>query len=345
MSDRRYLFLLPILAFGAAARAQGGSNEALRGCAPIEDSALRLACYDRFVGRADKVVPAVPAAPTEPRTDAAGPGILARFWELDDDLKRGTFKFMTYKPNFLLPLHFTERINRHPSSPTRESVLLQGYERTEAKMQLSIRTKVAQSVLLPGADVWFGYTQQSMWQFWNKSGSAPFRNTDYEPELIYMVPTPSSLQALPFGWRWRYGQLALVHQSNGQAKPLSRSWNRVDAGVGFEHGEVTLTARALKRLAENGSDDDNPDLTGYRGRGELQLNWSPGSATASLMYRSTFKQFGRGATQLDLTYPVRRDEPQGLRWYVQVFSGFGETLTDYNFRQTSLGVGLAMFEF
>jgi phospholipase A1/A2 len=30
---------------------------------------------------------------------------------------------------------------------------------------------------------------------------------------------------------------------------------------------------------------------------------------------------------------------------VQVFHGYGETLLDYNVRQTSLGVGLTLFEF
>lgn len=336
MRHRRYVFLL-LLAAGTA-RTQG-----LADCAAIADGATRLACYDRLAGRdvprqEPAAAPAVEAAPVE------GPGILSSFWELDEDQKRGTFRFQTYKPNFLLPLHFTERINDSPSSPTREAQAASDYMRTEAKLQLSIRTKLAQSVLLPGADIWFGYTQQSFWQVWNKSGSAPFRNTDYETELIYMVPVPETMQALPFGWRWRYGQLAIAHQSNGQTKPLSRSWNRVYAGAGLERGDMSLTVRALNRIDEN-SDDDNPDLTDYRGRSEAQLSWSPGLATATLMYRSTLRRLSRGALQLDMTYPVHRDEPQGLRWYLQVFSGYGETLTDYNFRQTSVGIGLAMFEF
>jgi phospholipase A1/A2 len=42
---------------------------------------------------------------------------------------------------------------------------------------------------------------------------------------------------------------------------------------------------------------------------------------------------------------VDSDEPAGLRWYVQVFSGYGETLLDYNHRQTTLSLGLSLFQF
>ena len=43
--------------------------------------------------------------------------------------------------------------------------------------------------------------------------------------------------------------------------------------------------------------------------------------------------------------PVRRDNPQGLRWDVQLFSGCGETLLDDNHRQTGLGLGVSPFNF
>jgi phospholipase A1 len=74
-------------------------------------------------------------------------------------------------------------------------------------------------------------------------------------------------------------------------------------------------------------------------------NWTPGRATASLLWRPTFSDLSRGAWQFDWTYPVFADPTRALRWYVQAFSGYGETLIDYNFRQTSLGVGLTLLEF
>ncbi|WP_140424840.1 phospholipase A, partial [Escherichia coli] len=67
------------------------------------------------------------------------------------------------------------------------------------------------------------YTQQSYWQVFSGDISRPFRATDHEPEMMYVYPTDAKL---PFGWRWRYSGIGLVHQSNGQSQPLSRSWNR-----------------------------------------------------------------------------------------------------------------------
>ena len=245
----------------------------------------------------------------------------------------------------MLPVHYTSRINRSPQSPNQAMVSLPAYKEVEAKFQLSLRTKVAQDVLINDADVWLGFTQQAMWQIWNGADSKPFRNTDYEPEVIYMVPVPKGVRELPGGVRWRYVQLALAHQSNGQSDPLSRSWNRVYLGTGFERGNWTFTGRFNHRLSEDAATDNNPDLIAYRGRGELQLGWSGGAVTSSLLWRTSLKDAKRGSLQLEFTYPVFSDQPNGLRWFVQGFSGYGETLTDYNFKQTSVGAGLSFMQF
>lgn len=346
----------------------------LASCAAIESDVERLACYDRLAGRLAPppaaAAPAsapqgrvsmpapLPAPAPEPETAAvatpSGPGLHERrgaslwssFWELEPQDKRGTFNFKTYRPNFLLPVHYTSSINRLPASPTRPSTGERNeYKPIEAKLQVSLRTKIAENLLLPGADVWFGYTQQSLWQVWNRKESAPFRNTDFEPELIYVVPVPEGLRPLPHGWSWRMAQLGLAHQSNGQSEPLSRSWNRVYLAAGLEKGDVSVYARLHKRLSEDADDNDNPDLTSYVGRGDIAVAWVPGRATASLRWRTNLRAFRRGSWQFDWTYPVDSGKPDGLRWYVQAFTGYGETLLDYNHAQTSFGMGLTLFEF
>ncbi|HWH82154.1 MAG TPA: phospholipase A [Burkholderiaceae bacterium] len=336
-------------------------------CAAIGAPADRLACYDRLAGRAPAATePAarqplngsVPAAPPTTSklapTNAALPGsaespadssLLSKYWELAPADKRGIFNFVGYQPNYVLPLHLTSRINRAPASPTQATVLLPDYRRDEAKFQLSLRTKLAQDVGLAGGDVWVAFSQQVLWQIYNGADSKPFRNTDYQPEAMYVVPTAERWRALPFGWQWRYTQLGLAHQSNGQSDPLSRSWNRVYLGAGFERGDWSLLARFNQRLNEPLANDNNPDLVAYRGRWEFQLNWAQGLQTASLLWRTTLTDARYGALQLEWTTPVFRDQPNGLRWFVQAFSGYGETLTDYNFRQNSIGAGVTFLQF
>ena len=336
-------------------------------CAAIGASADRLICYDTRAGRAPAPA-AVPAQQALPNGKAAPPAaasplaakdaplpdptdpkppstLLAKYWELDPQDKRGIFNFVGYRPNYALPLHLTSRINRTAQSPTQAVVVQPAYRREEAKFQLSLRTKLAQDLLLPGADVWVGFTQQVLWQIWNGKDSKPFRNSDYEPELMVVVPTPERWRGLPLDWQWRYTQLGLAHQSNGQSDPLSRSWNRVYATAGFEHANWSLTARLTQRLREPSETDNNPDLVTYRGRGEFQLGWVGHLQTANLLYRTSLTGLRYGAVQLEWTYPVARDQPNGLRWYVQAFRGYGETLTDYNFRQTSFGAGVTFLQF
>ena len=121
----------------------------------------------------------------------------------------------------------------------------------ETRIQLSVRTKVAQGLLTRNSgtandSIWFGYTQQSYWQLFNGSLSRPFRSTDHEPEILYIYPTDA---LLPAGWRLRYSGLSVVHQSNGQSLPLSRSWNRVVLTAGLERGHsLRVQGRLWRRL-------------------------------------------------------------------------------------------------
>lgn len=364
----RRLAALVLISLPALAAAQTTTLPTLDHCAAIGASADRLACYDKLAGRAPaptesaakQPAPGAVSAPTPPATSLLAPTgaplpdntgekpmstLMSKYWELDASDKRGIFNFVGYQPNYVLPLHVTDRINRAPQSPTQVAVQQPDFRRDEAKFQLSLRTKFAQDLPLIGGDVWGAFTQHAMWQIYNGTDSKPFRNTDYQPELIYVLPTAKGLRELPFGWQWRYTQLALAHQSNGQSDPLSRSWNRVYVGAGFERGDWSFTARFNQRLNENIETDNNPDLVSFRGRGEFQLTWAQGLHTASVLYRTSLRNVQYGAVQAKWTYPIFKDQPNGLRWFVQGFSGYGETLTDYNFRQTSVGIGVTFLQF
>lgn len=361
------LSVLPVAAQQAAPPAPAAISPDLQACTKVGDNTERLACYDRQMnGQAMLTLPASPIAaqaetaqPGAPAQVVVAPpggtpptgdtppdeGFLSRFWELSPSDKRGTFNYTAYRPNFFLPLRGMRKVNQTPSSPSRGvATSLPNFQHLETKLQISLRTKVLEDFLLPNADLWVAYTQQSTWQTWNHEESSPFRNTDYQPEVLYVVPMPTGMQNLPFGWKWRLTSFGLVHQSNGQSDELSRSWNRAYASFGVERGGLNANLRVEAPLAKsNDKYDDNPDIEHYLGHVQAQVNWSPGRSIASLLWRPSLS--GRGSVELNWSYPVNAERPDGLRWYVQAFHGYGETLLDYNFRQTSLGAGFTIFKF
>jgi len=290
-----------------------------------------------------------PSALEQVATAPSGRGLEAgdyygKFWELDPATRRGTFVVRTYQPNFLLPAHYSSRINRSPSSPTHPDGGADAeYRQTEAELQLSLRAKVLEDVLLPHADLWLAYTQQSIWQLWNGRHSSPFRSSDYQPEGMLVAPVPDSIGQLPGGWRWRMAMAGIAHESNGYGLPLSRSWNFAYLGTAFTRDDLALRVRHNVRLGPQG-EDDNPHITDWIGATELGVAWFPGETTMQLTARTSFQRWDRGSLKFEWTRPVFAARPDGLRWYVQLFSGYGETLLDYNHRQNSVGLGFTLFQ-
>jgi len=325
-------------------------------CQPIQDDGERLACYDRQFGAPDATKrlphkatpsPSPPAAQPAPAGNVASvvQSSLSKEWELSTAEKRGTFVVRTYLPSYFLPVHATSNLGP-PSSPVHPALpATSDYRKTEAKFQLSLRTKILQDVLLPDADLWFSYTQVALWQLWDAQDSRPMRSTDYEPQATYVIPLVSHAWShLPHDWDWRMVQLGFAHQSNGQSDPLSRDWNHVFAATVFEREGFGLRFRVDKRVLRSGL-DDNPDLVDFIGRESVSATWRYGRVNTALSWRTNLGSLSTGAVQFDGSYPMRVGDPEGLRWYLQVFSGYGETLLDYNRRQTSLGFGLALYQF
>ncbi len=263
--------------------------------------------------------------------------LLSQRWELEPDDKYGAFKFTYYRPNYLLPVHFSDRINRQAQSPTRPATAtISDFGRPEAAFQLSFKLKLIEQVFSTSSDIWLGYTQLSFWQIYNSDVSREFRSTDFEPELIWLWPTNYSI----LGLRGRMLGAGLVHQSNGRELPLSRSWNRVYVVAGFERDRFVFTAKAWQRFNEDADQDDNPDIEDYVGRAEFLAfyRWRNDSST-SLRVRTTFKRNPSwGSAQFDYRFPLG----EFLRGYVQLFTGYGDTLIDYNFRKNSIGVGISI---
>lgn len=341
------------------------SSEAWQTCRALRGDAARLACFDRWAATAAPTTQAraMPAptpltiqVSTADSTNCTSHAYseLSRFWELESGTDCDTFGLRGYRPISLAVIG-SNGVNVQPSTPApgHSAASTTPYRNTETRAQLSVRTKIAQGLLTGQSlerrdSIWFAYSQQSYWQLFSPHLSRPFRNTDHEPEFIYVYPTDFKLSN---GWRLRYAGTGLVHQSNGQSLPLSRSWNRVYLMAGVEKdSRFTLQARFWQRVPERASDDDNPDIANYVGRGELAASWNLNpSNTLGLTLRHSLRADARGSTKLEWfrTLGSRPGDthPSQLRFHTQLFSGYGDSLVDYNRRRTVFSLGLSLADF
>src|SRR3546814_4221860 len=84
----------------------------------------------------------------------------------------------------------------------------------EAKFQVSFKTKAWENLFGDNGDIWMGYTQSSRWQVYNGETSRPFRETNYEPEILLVFRNNYQLG----GWKGRMAAVGINHQSNGRSE-------------------------------------------------------------------------------------------------------------------------------
>ena len=366
-----HTFLLIPLLLALPAMAQQTPAPSLAECAAIADGAQRLTCFDRVAATqastgadaatvaatavatpaAVEPVPTTPpagqgafdaprtsaidhTASVDPAVQAANAYTMSSHWELDARDKRGVFKFRPHNPSYLI----ATRTHRPNEAPYRDffdaNEDAEGLSKAELEFQLSFKMKLAETLFEQPVDVWFGYTQNSFWQAANHEASSPFRETNYQPEIMAVMP----LNFAVLDTNVKFLNLGFVHQSNGQSSTLSRSWNRFYAQVGLERGPLTMTAKLWKRVNESLEDDNNPDIADYMGRFELAGNYRlNGGHEISALVRRNFST-DKGAVQLGWAFPMFGP----VKGYLNVFSGYGQSMIDYNYFQRSVGAGVVV---
>lgn len=333
-----------LLCAGLLVPAHASSIAPWEGCSAIPSDVERLACYDRLAKRPEP--DPVPQAPSPVETRVAEPAnepppkllsALSRHWELDDEAKNGAYLFRPHHANYFLPIKYSNAPNGSPFQATFIQPDL-GLDAIETELQLSFKIKAMEGVFgHDNVDLWFGFTSTSFWQAYNASISAPFRETNYEPEAMLVFRTNYGIG----DFRGRFINLGLAHQSNGQSGGLSRSWNRVYTQFGFERDNLALLIRPWVRLPETDGNDDNPDIEDFMGHGDVLAVYRKGRNAYSLLLRNNLKSSdNRGAFKLNWSFPLHGR----LKGYVQYFNGYGESLIDYNHKQQSFGLGVSLTE-
>ena len=287
-------------------------------CNKIEDDTKRLECYDEEITEADN-----------------NSALKDREHAIRESLSN-PFSLTPYRMNYILPVTNNSSPNEEPFQDFFE--VGEGIDKSEAKFQISVQFVPWEKMFDSDVDFYVTYTQVSWWQVYNTDISSPFRETNYEPEFGVMFDPDFEI----FGFDSSLIRLGFNHQSNGRGEPLSRSWNRIYATLTLEKGNFVTVLRPWLRIEEDDDDDDNPDIEDFLGNFEWYGFYKYRDLTFGMMLRNNFDSGddNRGAYQLDATFPLPFSN--NIRWYVQYFNGYGESLIDYNHRTNRIGIGFAL---
>ncbi|GAB5452415.1 MAG: phospholipase A [Halioglobus sp.] len=257
--------------------------------------------------------------------------LLAQRFTREKQAQDNPFVITPHKPNYILPVSYAENINDEAwKQVTGDDDPLEDYE---AKFQLSLKVPMnSDDLFVEGDALYFGFTLQAYWQVYNGNYSAPFRETNYQPELFYMMPLNFKL----FGGDTAFG-VGIEHQSNGRGGSISRSWNRAYSSLLWSNDNLVMGLRPWYRFEEDEEDDDNPDIDDYLGHFEYTFAYRWEDLVFSGMARRNFDE-GNGAFQAGLSFPLYGR----LKGYIQYFNGYGESLIDYDRDVERIGVGVLL---
>jgi phospholipase A1/A2 len=344
-------------------------------CADEKIDNKRLECFDELykqqIQMVEKVTQGKNIQQERPEKHLS---VLELFWDLDRPSRKNAPLIRPHHPNYFLL--YTSNTTQHDEMMLDVDPKAKA-QREEVKFEISGKLRplpndllynlfkidrenpvtVQEYILdkLAKSDLWLGYTQLSFWQLYNTPFSAPFRETNYEPEALWNIPTNYDLFGLGL-LKGRIFNVGFNHQSNGRARPLSRSWNRIVTNIGFEkvfseegenfkRNEFNLLLKAWYRLPESGLDDDNPGIEKYMGYGEIWGYYYFDRLKFGIMLRNNLRTDGnKGAIQLDCSFPIPFINSDRVGLYLQYFNGYGESLIDYNSSTNRISAGFMLMD-
>ncbi|MEX2475326.1 phospholipase A [Marinobacter sp.] len=340
----------------------------LEDCALIEDGIQRLACYDsindpreareradesdtreaedatdtleyealKTASEDEKLVEEI-AEDSEDEDTGVMAAMVQRYTAAEKAIFSFSGSFVGHQPTYILPVTWVDTPNNTPTSPRLGADQYDhSVDNEEAKYQISFKVPLLTGMLDDRTTMWFGYTQKSFWQVYNTDDSAPFRETNYEPELFLRYQAdydigPGTLSGVTLGF---------THQSNGQSEPRSRSWNRIKASAGYSYDRWLFMVQPWYRLPEGDSKDDNPDIERYLGHADyLAVYKLSEDRTFSLNLRNNLRsEDNKTSVEFGYSFPMG----DTLRGFFQYYNGYGESLVDYNERIQRVGIGIML---
>jgi phospholipase A1 len=247
------------------------------------------------------------------------------------------FTLFTHERNYILPFSYvanpSEEFYQREKliDPTNQEKY---YSNTEAEFQISFFLPVARKMSLfeSNWDLLFAYTHHAWWQIYNGAWSRPFRETNYTPEVfLRQIKADSNFEVM--GLKAMGYDLGYIHESNGEIQVLSRSWNRLFGRVYLVSPEAAVILTGWLRMPETVS-DDNADIQMYKGIGSIEFQKTFGPHTLELEMLLA----ARPGVELRYSYPWK----EGLRWFVDVKYGYGQSLMEYDSETRRFAFGIAL---
>jgi phospholipase A1 len=246
---------------------------------------------------------------------------------LEKQIQKKPFLVSLHRPNYFLGGTY----NRNPNNKLYESLGRDPLKNYEAKFQFSIRMLVWPEVFNGKADLYAAYTQLSLWQIY--SYSSPFRETNYEPEILLSFDTDFNV----LGLTNRLFVLGVNHQSNGMGPDLSRSWNRIYMEFIADKGHFITGLKTWYRIPEDREQDDNPDIATYLGYGQIFGAYQYQKNVFSFTFRNNLRfDKNKGSLEAGWSYALINT----FRVYLQYYNGYGESLADYNVPANRVSIGV-----
>lgn len=238
------------------------------------------------------------------------------------------YNIKAHNANYFLPL--SARVDGQNYARTGSGLTAHKAKEAETEFQVSIKYDIIANLFGLNEVYTAAYTQLSFWQLY--ADSAYFRETNYNPEAFITFPI-SAPESLDFVRALRVG---FAHQSNGRGGFEERSWNYFYATAYFQYKYLFTEFKVWSSW--DSALTYNPDLLDYLGYGHLQFSLPYKKHLLQLKLKSAFN--GHNSVELSYNYPIfgRND----LFLYVKGFSGYGESLIDYDNKVEKVGLGFSI---
>lgn len=261
-------------------------------------------------------------------------GPVATRAQKENELQPNNFAVTFYKPTYVLPYYYTGSpydsiYETEGATPDNERI-----QRYEVKFQLSFKVPAWKNAIRKGSTLYLAYTQLSYWQAYNHT--AFFRETNYEPEIFLANeinwPLAKHLHI-------NFINIGAVHESNGHGGQLERSWNRIYLEAISSYENFMLSIKPWYIIHDGATTRYNKNIGDYLGYGEITVAYKYHSQVLSMRLHSLIEHGGKRITgEFTYSFPLT----SYLDAYLDVFSGYGQSLIEYNHRTNSVGFGIAL---